>query len=82
MAAQVFVAVVVIPFDCRILDGAIHPLDLTVGPRLVRFDQPVFDLIRRAYHVEAHFAECDAVAVSGLIGELQAIANIARTIGT
>src|SRR4051812_41702209 len=29
---EVFVAVVVVALDGRILEGAVHPLDLTVGP--------------------------------------------------
>ncbi len=41
-------------FDSRLLDGPVHPLDLTVGPRVVRLSKPVFDVVRIADHVEAH----------------------------
>lgn len=37
VSKQLFVAVVVVPFDGGVLDCAIHALDLTVGPRVVRF---------------------------------------------
>jgi len=40
-------------FDRRLLDGLVHPLDLTVGPRIVRFGEPVLDVIGLADHVEA-----------------------------
>ena len=73
MAAQLFVVVVVIPFDCRILDGAVHPLNLTVGPWMVRFCQSVFNLIRRTDHVERHRPRIGFV--SGLFRELDAIVS-------
>lgn len=38
MAAQLFVAFVAIAFDRRILDGAVHALDLAVGPQALRTD--------------------------------------------
>lgn len=43
-------------FDGRFLDGAVHPLDLTVGPRVVRLGEPMFDIVGLADHVEAHLA--------------------------
>ncbi len=73
MAAQLLVVVVVVTFGRRILDGAVHPLDLAIGPRMVRFGQSVFDLICFADHVEAHGPRIDCVSVSGLICELDAI---------
>ena len=48
-------------------------LDLTVGPRMVRFGEPVLDIVCLADHVEAHFAGPCGVAVAGLLGELDAI---------
>ena len=46
--------VIVIAFDRRVLDRAVHPLDLTDGPRMVRLGKPVLDVIGFANHVEAH----------------------------
>jgi len=54
MAAELFVAVVVVPFDGRVLDRPVHPLDLAIGPRMVRFFVPMFDTVRLADHVEPH----------------------------
>ena len=66
-------ALVVKAFDGRLLDGAVHALDLAVGPWMVRFGEPVFDIVRLADHVEAHLARPGGVAVAGLLGELDAI---------
>lgn len=38
--ASVAVAFVMEALDGRLLDGAVHPLDLAVGPRMVRFGKP------------------------------------------
>ena len=72
---QLVVAVVVEAFDGSLLDGAVHALDLSVGPRVVRFGEPVLDLVRLADHVEAHLARSGGVAVARLLGELDAIAH-------
>lgn len=73
MAAQLLVAVVVIAFHRGILDGAVHALDLTIGPRMVRFGQAMFDPVGIAYHVEAHGPRIGSVSVSGLLCELDAV---------
>jgi len=54
MRAQLIMAVVVVSFHRRFLDGSVHPLDLAIGPRMVWLGQPVFDPIGLADHVEAH----------------------------
>lgn len=41
MRPELVVALVVEAFDGRLLDGPVHPLDLPVGPRMVRFGEPV-----------------------------------------
>ncbi len=73
MAAKLIVAVIVIPFDRRVLDHAVHSFDLTIGPWMVWFGQPVFNLICRADHVEAHGPRIDCVPVAGLVCKLDAV---------
>ena len=67
------VAVVMEAFDGRLLDGPVHALDLTVGPRVVRFGEPMLDVVGLADHVEAHLTRPGGVAVAGLLGELDAV---------
>lgn len=76
--AQLIVAVVVEAFDGGFLDGAVHPLDLAVGPGMVWLGEPVFDVIRLADHVEAHLARPGGVSIAGLFGELDAIVAAPR----
>ena len=66
-------AFVVEAFDGRLLDRAVHPFDLSVGPRMVRLCEPVLDVVCLADHVEAHLARPGSVPVSGLLGELDAV---------
>ena len=73
MATKLIVAIVVIPFDRGVLESAVHPLDLSIGPRMVRFGQSVFNLIRRTDHVEAHRPRIGCVPVSGLVCELDPV---------
>ncbi len=68
-------ALMVEAFDGRFLDGSAHPLDLAVGPRMVRFGEPVLDAVRLADHVETHLTRPSRVAVTRLLGELNAIAH-------
>lgn len=72
MRAQLIVAVVVIPFDGCVLDHAVHPLDLTVGPRVVRLGQSMLDFVDLADHVEAHLPRICFVSIAGLLRELDA----------
>jgi hypothetical protein len=51
---QLVVALVVEAFDGGLLDGPVHPLDLAVGSWVVRFGEPVLDVVGRADHVETH----------------------------
>ena len=66
-------AVVMKPFDRRVLDGAVHPFDLAVGPWMVGLGQPVLDAVGLADHVEAHWPGVDAVSVLGLLRELDSV---------
>jgi len=40
---ELLVAVVVEAFDGRVLDGAVHPFDLTIGPGMVDAGEAVLD---------------------------------------
>ena len=52
MAAQLVVAVVVIPLHGCFLDGSVHPFDLAVGPWMIGLCQAVLDAIALACAVE------------------------------
>ena len=73
MGSELIVAVVMKPFDRRVLDGAVHPFDLAVGPWMVGLGQPVLDAVGLADHVEAHWPGVDAVSVPGLLCELDSV---------
>ena len=49
---ELVVGVVVVALDRGVLDGAVHPLDLTVGPRMVHLGQPMLDVVLAADAVE------------------------------
>ena len=72
---ELVVAVVVIAFDGGVLDGAVHPFDLPVGPRMVRFGEPVLDAMLAADLVEPMDAHAcgPAIAVLRQVGELDAV---------
>src|SRR5215831_5703605 len=53
MRSELLVSVVVIAIDRRFLEGTVHPLDLTIRPRVVGFGQAVFDTVGSADLVEA-----------------------------
>ena len=72
MGPQLVMAVVVEAFDGRLFNRTVHPFDLAVGPRMVRLRQAVFNPIGLANHVKAQWARIDGIAVSRLLGELDA----------
>ena len=45
MGSELIVAVVMEPFDRRVLDGEVQAFDLTVGPWVVGLGQPVLDAV-------------------------------------
>ena len=65
--------VIVIPFDGGVLDRAVHPFDLAVGPRVVRLRQSVVYPIGIANHVEAHGPGIGRIPVARRLCELDAI---------
>src|SRR5262252_5052378 len=75
MLPELVVSLVVVAVDSRFLDGPVHPLDLTVGPRMVGLGQAVLDTVGSADLVEAVHAVAGgpAVAISGQVGELNAV---------
>ena len=74
---QLLMAVVVISFDGGVLDGAVHPFDLPVGPGMVRFGQPVLDAVLTAEPVEQMHAELrrGSGSITRRVAELDAIVS-------
>ena len=64
MAAQLIVTVIVIPFYGRVLNRAVHPFDLSIGPWMVWLDWVMLDLVCGADHVEPHWPGIGRVAVA------------------
>ena len=52
VAFELCVVVIVIALDGRVFDGAVHPLDLPVGPRMVHLGQSMLDVVLVADAVE------------------------------
>lgn len=46
------VRAVMVALNSRLLERLVHPLDLTISPRMVGLGQPVFDTIRITKHVK------------------------------
>jgi len=53
VASELIVAAIVVTLDGRALDGAVHPLDLTVGPPMLGFGQAMLDAELRAGVLES-----------------------------
>ena len=49
---KLVVAVVVVAFDSRFFEGAVHPLHLAIGPCVVGLGQSVFDVVLAADLIE------------------------------
>src|SRR5215510_1631924 len=48
---------VVEALDGRLLDGAVHPLDLAIGPRVLGLGQTMIDVVASARHFEGRGPE-------------------------
>ena len=48
MLTQLVVTVIMVAMDNGLLDGAIHALNLAIGPRVPRLGQPVINVIDSA----------------------------------
>ena len=57
MPNELVVGFVVISLDGRVLDCPVHPLDLSIGPRMIRLGQPMLDPVLTAGAVEGVAAE-------------------------
>lgn len=75
MCAQLFVAVLVKALDGSVFDRLVHPLDLSVGPGMIRLHQTVLNPVGFADHVEAHLPRICCIPVAGLLGELDAVVS-------
>ena len=76
MSLEAFQVVVVEDLDRGVLDGAVHPLGLAVGPRVIRLGQSVLDAMLDADAIEdvrPEEAAGRALAVLGQIGEGHAV---------
>ena len=73
MAFELFVAVVVVSLDGRVLDRPVHAFNLAVRPRMIWLGQSVLDPVRLANYVEPHWPRDDGVPVSRLLSELDAV---------
>ena len=76
MTSELIVAVVVEAFHGRILDRAVHSLDLAIGPRVSDLGQPVVNLMLVADTVK-DMRECGCVAflVRGLDAPRHCLSN-------
>ncbi len=70
MRCKLGMAVVMIALNGGLLDRAVHALDLTVGPGMLDFGEPVFDVVLIADPVEDMV---EGVLVVRHVGELDAI---------
>ena len=52
MRSELLVAVVVVALDGGVLEGSVHALDLTIGPRVIGLGQAVLDVVLAADPVE------------------------------
>ncbi len=75
---QLIMAIVVEALDGRVLDGAVHALDLSVCPRMIDFREPVLDAVLVADPVEDGV---EGVFVTGLVGELDSVVGQHRVDG-
>ena len=77
MASKLLVAVIMIAPDGGLFQGAVHPLDLAVGPGMVRFGEAVFDPVLTAAHIEhmRHIPGRGAIGISWREGELDAVVS-------
>ena len=75
MGRQLGMAVIVIAFDCCLLDRTVHAFDLTVGPWVLRLGKPVFDVMAPTSAVEGMATPASGWAVTVLrqVSELDAI---------
>jgi hypothetical protein len=71
MSSQLIVTVVVVALDGSLLDSPVHPLHLTIGPRMFGLGQSMLDTMLTAELVEAMNPKAGrpAIAIARQIGE-------------
>ena len=57
MSSQLVMGFVVEALDRRVLDGAVHPLDLTIGPRVPGLGQAMIDVVASARYFKGRSPE-------------------------
>ena len=67
--------VIVIPFHGRLLDCAVHPLDLSVRPWMVWLGCAMLDPVCGADHFKPHGPRIRRVAVALLLTKLDAVVS-------
>ena len=75
MAAKLIVIVIMITFDGGLLDGAVHPFDLSIGPWMIDLGEAVINAKFPATHIKHvyHISRCYAIGVARGIAELDTI---------
>jgi hypothetical protein len=75
MPPELGVIVIMIAFDGRVLDCAVHALDLSIGPRVIWLFQAMLNVVStlRAAERMAPQHGSRAITVFGQIGELNAV---------
>src|SRR5579862_2640878 len=75
VAAQLAVGLVVVPLDGRFFEGAVHPLDLPIGPGMVGFGEAVLDAACSTDFLEGMEAMASDLAVADArqVGELETV---------
>jgi hypothetical protein len=73
MPTKLIVVFVVVPLYRNVLDRAVHPFNLAVGPRMIGLGEAMLNAVCFADHVEPHWPRIDCVPVPGLLCELDAI---------
>jgi hypothetical protein len=78
MHPQLVVALAMEASGRWLLDGAVHALYLTLGPRVVRLGQPVLDIVHFADYAEAHLTRQGGVTFARLLGKLDVPCDFAQ----
>ena len=65
--------IVAVPLYRKVLDRAVHPFNVAVGPRMIWLGEAMLNAVCFADHVEPHWPRLDCVPVSGSLCELDAV---------
>ena len=75
MSAQFIIRLVVEALDGSVFDGAVHSLNLAVGPGMLYLGQPVLNAVLSTPHVEhmGHIGRRRHIGIAGRECELNAV---------